>query len=72
MKVNIKCKINKFYLDFFSPLGLTIILAFLVFEFFSVSFLAMVPKMLYVMMVEFAVSVEGSLFFKLKQIFGGR
>lgn len=72
MKVTIKCKISKIYLDFFfPPLGLMIILAFLVFE-FSVSFLAMVPKMLYVIMVEFAVSVEGSLFFKLKQIFGGR
>lgn len=49
-----------------------IILAFLVFEVFSVCFLAMESKMLYMIMVEFAVSVEGSLFFKLKQIFGGR
>lgn len=48
----------------FFPLGLTITLLFLVFDF---SFLALEPKMLYVIIVEFPLSVEGSLFFKLKK-----
>lgn len=46
-----------------------IIFAFLVFEFFCLLFVSEAKNTVLVM-VEFVVSVEGSLFFKLKQIFG--
>lgn len=49
----------------FFPLGLTITLVVLVFDDFS--FLAMEPKMLYMTVADFPLSVEGSLFFKLKR-----
>lgn len=58
-------------MDCFFPLGLIITLVFLIFEFFPMSSLGTKPQLFYVTMVEFAVSIEGSLFFKLSQCFFG-